>query len=126
LPVVLLHGGTVSFEHNYAVYGWIKQLNDSGLQVVGLGFRGPAMLALAKASYPPLPVEEASSIDVPELVVSGEKDLVLGRGPRLADALGTGEYLEVAGADHFSLAADLGTREAVARYLTAATGGLTQ
>jgi pimeloyl-ACP methyl ester carboxylesterase len=236
-PVILLHGGTVSFEHNYAAFGWIKQLNDSGFQVIGLDFRGhgksdkphdsesygtenlagdvtavldqlqlssisliaysigtavalhllqkspkrfdkavlmatgdglighapytfaailpalalvferteyprdlpkhlatywnfvaatngdrAALLAMSKASYPPLLVEEASSIGTPVLVISGENDLVLGRGPRLADALGNGNYLEVAGADHFSLAADPSTRVSVVNYLTAATG----
>lgn len=237
-PVVLLHGGTVSFEHNYGIYGWIKQLNESGLQVIGLDFRGHgksdkphdpaaygtrnlasdviavldhlglnrasliaysigtavalhllrssperferaaliatgdglighpphtfaavipalalvldrteyprdlpkhlaaywnfiqatggdrvAMLAFAKASYPALTVEEASSIHTPTLVVSGENDPVLGRGPRLADALAHGEYVEIAGADHFSLAADADTRATVARYLTSASEG---
>ena len=34
-PVVLVHGGTVSFKHNYADFGWIEALNDSGLQVIG-------------------------------------------------------------------------------------------
>ena len=39
-PVVLLHGGTVSFKYNYAGFGWITPLNDAGLHVVGLDFRG--------------------------------------------------------------------------------------
>jgi len=51
------------------------------------------------------------------LVVSGERDPVLGRAPRLAQALGRGRYLEVAGADHFALAADAGTQAAVAQFL---------
>jgi pimeloyl-ACP methyl ester carboxylesterase len=233
-PVVLLHGATVSFEYNYVAFGWVKQLNDSGFQVIGLDFRGhgksdkphdpesygtenlagdvtavldqlqlsntsliaysigtavalnllhkspkrfdrvaliatgdgligyaphtfadivpalalvlerteyprdlpkhfatywnfvaetdcdrTALLAMSKASYPPLSVEEAFSITTHVLVVSGEKDPVLGRGPRLAEALGNGEYLEVAGADHFSLAVDLSIREKVAGFLIA-------
>lgn len=231
-PVVLLHGATASFEYNYVAFGWVKQLNDSGFQVIGLDFRGhgksgkphdpesygtenlagdvtavldqlqltstsliaysigtavalhllhklpkrfdrvaliatgdgligyaphtftaiapalalvlerteyprdlpkhlatywnfvaathgdrTALWAMSKASYPPLTVEEAASIGTPVMVVSGEKDPVLGRGPRLADALGNGKYLEVAGADHFSLAVDPSTREKVASYL---------
>jgi non-heme chloroperoxidase len=40
LPVVLIHGGTVSFERHYAMYGWIERLNERGLQVIGLDFRG--------------------------------------------------------------------------------------
>lgn len=39
-PVVMLHGGTVSFERNYAAAGWIECLNDRGLQVIGVDFRG--------------------------------------------------------------------------------------
>ena len=235
-PVVLLHGGTVSFEHNYAIYGWIKRLNDCGLQVIGLDFRGhgksdkphdvesygtanlasdvtallehlqlcrtaliaysigtavalhllqgsperfaraalvatgdgligvpphtfaritpalavvlarteyprdlprhlaaywnfveqtagdrAALHAFAQASYPPLSVEQAAAIRTPILVVSGENDPVLGRGPRLASSLGNGEYLEVAGADHFSLAVDVGTQAAVGSFLSKET-----
>ena len=231
-PVMLLHGGTVSFKHNYADFGWIKALNDSGLQVIGLDFRGhgqsdkphdiaaygtanlasdaialldelglvrtslvaysigtsvalhllqtkperfdraalvatgdglighpphtfarllpalaqvldrseyphdlpkhlaaywnfiaatagdrDALRALSQASYPPLSTAEALAISIPTLVVSGQNDAVLGRGPRLAQALGHGEYLEVPGADHFSLAADASTQAAVARFL---------
>ena len=39
-PVVLVHGGTVSFKNNYADFGWIESLNDNGLQVIGLDLRG--------------------------------------------------------------------------------------
>jgi pimeloyl-ACP methyl ester carboxylesterase len=231
-PVVLLHGGTVSFQHNYAAFGWIKTLNDAGLQAIGLDFRGhgasdkphgvdaygtaklasdvialldhlglarvsliaysigttvalhlmqtaperfdraalvatgdglighpphtfaellpalalvldrteyprdlpkhlaaywnfvaatqgdrAALRALAQASYPPLSAVDAAAISIPTLVVSGQNDAVLGTGPRLAQALGRGEYLEVPGADHFSLAADAGTQSTVARFL---------
>ena len=45
-PVVLLHGGTVSFKHNYADFGWIKAMTDAGLQVIGLDFRGHGKLSL--------------------------------------------------------------------------------
>jgi len=239
-PVVLLHGGTVSFKYNYADLGWIQALNEAGLQVIGLDFRGhgnsakphdassygtanlasdviavldhlnterasligysigtvialhlmqhhaerfdraalvatgdglighpphtfPAILpalaqvlerekypddlpkhlaaywnfvaatagdkialrALAQASYPPLATAEAAAIAVPTLVVSAQNDMVLGCGPRLAQALGCAEYLEVAGADHFSLAVDPGTKAAVSHFLKAAANRLT-
>ena len=42
------------------------------------------------------------NIAIPTLVISGQNDLVLGQGPRLAQALGQGKYVEVPGADHFS------------------------
>jgi len=231
-PVVLIHGGTVSFKHNYADFGWIEAMNRSGLQVIGLDLRGhgqsgkpheiesygtsnlasdvvavldrlslmrvslvaysigtavalhllqslperfdraaliatgdglighpphafalalPSLLevlnrteypkdlpkhvatywnfvaatggnwqalrALAQASYPPLAPADASAIAIPTLVISGQNDSVLGQGPRLAQALGQAEYVEVPGADHFSLAADPGVKAAVARFM---------
>jgi len=231
-PVVLIHGGTVSFKHNYADFGWIEALNDSRLQVIGLDLRGhgqsgkpheiasygtsnlasdvvavldqlsltrvslvaysigtavalhllksfpgrfdraaliatgdgligrpphtfamalpsllevlsrteypkdlpkhlstywnfvvatggdwQAMRALAQAGYPPLAPADALAIKVPTLVISGQNDSVLGQGPRLAQALGQAEYVEVPGADHFSLAADPGVKAAVARFM---------
>jgi pimeloyl-ACP methyl ester carboxylesterase len=76
-----------------------------------------AMRALCGADYPPLSPDEAGAIDAPALVISGERDLVLGCGPRLAAALGHGEYLEVLGANHFALAMDPGVRDAVAAFL---------
>ncbi|SPE28786.1 putative Non-haem bromoperoxidase BPO-A2 [Burkholderiales bacterium] len=236
-PVVLLHGGTVSFEYNYAALGWVQRLSNNGLQVIGLDFRGhgksgkphqaqsygtanlagdvtalldhlhlehaallgysigtavalhllrfapgridkaalvatgdglvgypphefhrilpglaiaiaraeyprdlardvaaywnfieathgerEALLAFAAGSYPPMSIEDAARIRSAVLVVSGENDRVLGRGPRLAACLGHGQYLEVAGADHFSLAADAATQAAVARFLAPESG----
>lgn len=76
-----------------------------------------ALKAFAEARYPPLSVAEAQSIKHPVLVVSGDSDKVLGRGARLAAALGNAEYLEVAGADHFSLAADETVKDVVASFL---------
>jgi pimeloyl-ACP methyl ester carboxylesterase len=80
-----------------------------------------ALKAFAEASYPPLSVGEAQSIKHPVLVVSGDNDKVLGRGPRLSAALGNAKYLEVQGADHFSLAADETVKEAVASFLDASS-----
>lgn len=231
-PVLLIHGGTVSFKHNYADFGWIEAMNRSGLQVIGLDLRGhgqsdkphkmeaygtsnlasdvvavldqlslthvslvaysigtavalhllkslperfdraaliatgdglighpphtfalalpsllevlaraeypkdlpkhlstywnfvvatggdwQAMRALAQASYAPLVPADASAIKMPTLVISGQNDLVLGQGPRLAQALGQAQYVEVPGADHFSLAADPRVKAAVARFM---------
>jgi pimeloyl-ACP methyl ester carboxylesterase len=78
-----------------------------------------ALKAFAEASYPPLSVGEAKNIKHPVLVVSGDNDKVLGRGPRLSAALGSATYLEVQGADHFSLAADETVQDAVADFLDA-------
>lgn len=231
-PVVLIHGGTVSFKHNFADFGWIESFNTDGLQVIGLDLRGhgksskphaiesygtanlasdvvaildqlaleraslvayslgtavalhllqsapgrfdraaliatgdglighppltfpgilPALLdvlgrteypkdlpkhlatywnfvaatggdrqalrALAQASYAPLSKTDAAAITIPTLVVSGQADLVLGQGPKLAQSLGQGSYIEVPGADHFALAADPGVKAAVANFI---------
>lgn len=231
-PLVFLHGGTVSFQTNYAAFGWHEKFIAEGFQVVGLDFRGhgksdkprdlrsygtanvasdvvglldhlaldrvdlvaysigtaialhllqtiperlgkvalvatgdgliglpphefsrvlPALVvvaerpeyphdlprhaaaywnlveatggdraalkAFAQAEYPPLSVADAQGITHPVLVVSGDNDRVLGRGPRLASALGNAKYLEVPGGDHFSLAADETVKEAVARFI---------
>jgi len=231
-PVVLLHGGTVSFEQNFALHGWIERLNKEGLQVIGLDFRGhgksdkphdtaaygtarlagdvvalldhlklarvslvgysigtavalhllhtlpkrfdkaaliatgdglagfpphtldavtpwlalviarrdypkdlprhlatywnfversggdrDALRAFASAKYPSLSTDQAAQITAPVLVVSGALDLVLGRGRRLAATLAQGRYLEIAGADHFSLATDAEVQDAVASFI---------
>jgi pimeloyl-ACP methyl ester carboxylesterase len=231
-PVVLIHGGTVSFKHNYSDFGWIESLNSNGLQVIGLDLRGhgksgkphgvesygtsnlasdvvavldqlsltrtslvaysigtavalhllqsaperfdraaliatgdglvghpphtftnilptllevlgrteypkdlpkhlskywnfvaatdgdwQALRALAQASYAPLETTDAAAITIPTLVVSGQADLVLGQGPKLAQSLGQGRYVEVPGADHFSLAGDPRVKTAVAHFM---------
>lgn len=76
-----------------------------------------ALKAFALADYPPLSAADALGIEHPILVVSGDSDRVLGRGARLANALGNARYLEVAGADHFSLAADAAVQDAVATFI---------
>lgn len=76
-----------------------------------------AAVAAARASYPPCDVADLAGVDVPVLVVSGEHDPVLGRGPLLAQALPKGRYLEIAGADHFQLAAHKAVRAAAAEFL---------
>ncbi len=234
-PVVLIHGGTVSFKHNYADFGWIESLNDSGLQVIGLDLRGhgksdkphdiesygtsnlasdviavldqlsltrvsliaysigtavalqllqsaperfdraaliatgdglighlphtfanslptllevlnrteypkdlpkhlstywnfvtatngdwQALRAFAQASYAALPATDASTITIPTLVISGQSDLVLGQGSKLALTLGQGSYIEVPSADHFSLAAAPEVKTAVAHFMRSA------
>lgn len=78
-----------------------------------------ALLAFSRASYPSSTLERAEAVEHPVIVVSGDKDLVLGRGPKLAEALGNGTYLEVAG-DHFSLAIDAKVQIAVARFVAGA------
>lgn len=39
-PVVMLHGGAVSFAGNFGAFGWIERLNARGLQVIGTDARG--------------------------------------------------------------------------------------
>jgi len=79
-----------------------------------------AVAAGAGADYPPCAVAEAESVYVPVLVVSGDGDLVLGTGSRLAATIPRGRYFEIAGADHFSLALDESVQTAVAGFLAEA------
>ena len=39
-PVILIHGGTVNFQTNYVVFGWVECLMERGFKVVGLDLRG--------------------------------------------------------------------------------------
>lgn len=78
-----------------------------------------ACAAAASAIYPPCSAEDAASIKVPVLVVSGERDPVLGRGPRLSQALFRGRYVEVADADHFMLSCDEKAQVMIAEFLAA-------
>lgn len=79
-----------------------------------------AALAAAEADYPDCSGEIAATIEVPVLVVSGECDPVLGRGPRLAKAIRRGRYVEIPGADHFMLANNEKVQTTIADFLAAA------
>lgn len=74
--------------------------------------------AAALAEYPPATRDELSRIAVPVLVVSGEHDPVLGRGATLAEAIPLGEYLEIAGANHFDLGRNDQAQAEVTRFLS--------
>ena len=70
---------------------------------VKIGGDRRAAYAASQADYPAYTSRQVASIRSPVLVVSGENDPVLGRGPRLAKAIPRGLYVEVPGADHFIL-----------------------
>jgi pimeloyl-ACP methyl ester carboxylesterase len=76
-----------------------------------------ASAAAARAHYPFCTPEEAVLVAADVLVISGEIDPVLGKGPLLARALAHGRYLEIAGADHFMLAASEEAKEAATHFL---------
>ena len=78
-----------------------------------------ASLAAASAPMPATTLAEAGEIKVPVLVVSGQMDPVLGQGPQMAKAIPDGRYLEIAGADHFALAAHPQVQIDVANFLAA-------
>lgn len=75
------------------------------------------MIAFSLANYPPLTAEKAAEIDIPTLIISGEKDLVLGQGQKVAETLAKGEYLEIQGANHFTLATDKETHNSTIEFL---------
>jgi pimeloyl-ACP methyl ester carboxylesterase len=80
------------------------------------GNREAVAVALSGDMTPCSP-EEAASIGAPVLVVSGDQDLVLGTGARLAQSIPHARYMEVGGADHFVLAVDETVQKAVADFL---------
>src|SRR5688572_30485385 len=82
-PVILLHGGTVSFEHNYANFGWIKRLNASGMQVIGLDFRGHGK------SDKPHNIESYGTINLASDVVALQEHLNLACTALIAYSIGT-------------------------------------
>jgi pimeloyl-ACP methyl ester carboxylesterase len=86
------------------------------------GSRSGVAAALSGA-YPPCTLEEAATIAIPVLVVSGDQDIVLGMGPRLAEALPNSRYIERPGADHFSLAIDADVQTEVAHFLRSSISG---
>lgn len=61
-----------------------------------------ALKAFRKRIYPPMTAGMAAEIQVPALVVIGDKDFV-GPGEPLADALPQGKLLTLRGVDHFGL-----------------------
>ncbi|HJR19209.1 MAG TPA: alpha/beta hydrolase, partial [Actinomycetota bacterium] len=81
------------------------------------GSRAGVATALS-GDFTPCTPEEAKSVEVPVLVVSGDQDIVLGTGRAVADALPRGRYMEIPGADHFILAVNEDVQRAVARFLT--------
>lgn len=89
---------------------------------VNIGGDRLAALAAVRAQYPPCSEQQARSITAPVLVVSGELDPVLGQGPRLAQAIPNGSYVEIAGADHFALCRIEPALAAVESFLTAHKG----
>ena len=81
-----------------------------------------ASYAAAQANYPAATRQELQAIAAPVLVVSGERDLVLGRGASLAEAIPLGEYLEVAWAGHFDLGRNERAQAEATRFLSRAIG----
>ena len=75
------------------------------------------MIALSLAKYPTLTVENATKIEVPTLIISGEMDLVLGKGQKVAKTLPNGEYLEIKGVNHFELATEKKVHQSTIKFL---------
>jgi pimeloyl-ACP methyl ester carboxylesterase len=76
-----------------------------------------AVAVAVSGDFSPCTPAEVATIDVPVLVVSGDQDIILGTGARLAETLPKGQYHEIAGADHFSLATDEIVQKEVAAFL---------
>lgn len=87
----------------------------SFLNEVGLDRK--SMIAFSLGNYPHLTAEKTAEIDIPILIISGEKDLVLGQGLQVAQTLPKGEYLEIKGATHFTLATEKETHISTLKFL---------
>jgi pimeloyl-ACP methyl ester carboxylesterase len=83
-----------------------------------IGLEKEAMIAFSLAKYRPLTPEKAAEIYTPTLIISGEKDLVLGTGQKVAQTLPNGLYLEIKEATHFTLATDRETHRSTIKFLT--------
>ena len=88
-PVVLIHGGTVSFKLNYADFGWIETLNDSGLQVIGLDLRGHGQ------SGKPHEIESYGTSNLASDVIAVLDRLSLARASLVAYSIGTAVALHL-------------------------------
>ncbi len=82
-----------------------------------LGLDKESMTAFSRGHYPNLSMKEVANIQVPTLIISGENDLVLGQGKRVAEKLTSGEYSEIKNTDHFTLAIDRNTHQKAVEYL---------
>lgn len=76
-----------------------------------------ASAAAARAECPPATAAQLAGVASPVLVISGERDPVLGQGPRLSQLLPHGQYLQIPDTDHFMLAVSEQAQAAVAKYL---------
>ena len=85
-----------------------------------IGLEKEAMIAFSLAKYPPLTAEKAAGINIPTLIISGEKDLVLGTGQKVAQTLPNGKYLEIKEATHFTLARERETHLSTVTFLIGA------
>lgn len=83
-----------------------------------VGLERESMMAFSLANYPHLSSEEVAKITTPTLIISGEKDLVLGQGQEVANTLAKGKYLEIKGATHFTLAIERETHASTVEFLT--------
>jgi pimeloyl-ACP methyl ester carboxylesterase len=82
-----------------------------------IGLEKESMIAFSRAKYPPLSAEKASEIKIPTLIISREKDFVLGQGQKVAQILPNGEYLEIKDANHFTLATERETHLSTIEFL---------
>lgn len=82
-----------------------------------VGLERKYMIAFSQANYQHITAEKAAEIDIPILIISGEKDLVLGQGQKVAQTLPRGEYLEIKGANHFTLATEKETHVSTIEFL---------
>ncbi|TYA56694.1 alpha/beta fold hydrolase [Formosa maritima] len=82
-----------------------------------VGLDRESMIAMSLGKYSTLTAENAAEIKIPTLIISGEMDLVLGKGQKVAQALPNGEYLEIKGANHFELVTEKKAHKSTIKFL---------
>jgi len=75
-----------------------------------------AVAAFLRAGHPAVTLADLARIDVPTLVVLGDKDFA-GPADELLAGLPRGEFVSLRGVDHFATPSDYGCIDAVLRFL---------
>jgi pimeloyl-ACP methyl ester carboxylesterase len=76
-----------------------------------------ALVAFMSREQPPLRPEDLAGLDLPVLVVLGDRDFI-GHADRLMAALPSARLVMLPGVDHFATPADFAAIDAVIRFLT--------
>lgn len=111
-PVLFLHGGSVGFRSNYAIFGWPQAVAGAGLQCVGFDFRGHG------GSDKPHEARDYGSARLAGDALAVMDHLGLERASIVAYSIGTAVALELlrTHGERFDRAALIGTGDGLVGY----------